>query len=151
MPGGDIAGITQHPDGAYMARMARNLTDCFDGYLKNHRFLICDRDTKFSAKFKRILSDAGVEVILTPRQAPNCNAYAERFVLSPKSECLNRMIFFGEESYRRALREYVEHYHIERTHQGIGTERIEPYAVGSGSLQCTERLGGLLKCYSRAA
>ena len=147
----EIAGITRHPDGAYMARMARNLTDCFDGYLKNHRFLICDRDTKFSAEFKRILSDAGVEVVLTPRQAPNSNAYAERFVLSIKSECLNRMIFFGEASFRRAVCEYVEHYHTERTHQGIGTERIVPRAAGSGSLQCTERLGGLLKCYSRAA
>ena len=91
-----IAGITEHPTGAFMAQIARNLTDVVDGFLVDHRLLICDRDSKFTDQFKRILADYGVEVVLTPRQAPNCNAYAERFVPSIKSECIRRMIFFGE-------------------------------------------------------
>jgi putative transposase len=90
--------------------------------------------------------------VLTPKRAPNCNAYAERFVLSIKSECLRRMVFFGETSLRRAIVEFVEHYHAERAHQGIGNERIErAVAVGDGEVVCDERLGGLLKCYRRAA
>ena len=67
--------------------------------------LICDRDTKFTERFTRILSEAGVDVVRTPKQAPNCNAYAKRFVLSIKSECLDRMVFFGTELLRRAVLE----------------------------------------------
>ena len=93
-----------------------------------------------------------MDIVLTPKRAPNCNAYAERFVLTIKSECLRRMIFFGEASLRRAIAEYTEHYHAERAHQGIGNERIERVgAVGDGEVVCGERLGGLLKCYRRAA
>jgi transposase InsO family protein len=147
-----VAGITMHPTDAFMAQIARNLTDAVDGFLTEHRILICDRDTKFTAQFKRILRDAGVDVVLTPKQAPNCNAYAERFVLSIKSECLRRMIFFGEASLRRAISEYVVHYHEERAHQGIGNERIERVdSVHDGEVVCGERLGGLQKCYRRAA
>ena len=121
-----IAGITMHPSDAFMAQAARNLTDIVDGFL--------------------------VEVVMTPKRAPNCNAYAERFVLSIKSECLRRMIFFGEVSLRRAVSEYVAHYHEERAHQGIGNARIERAdALREGGIVCDERLGGLLKCYRRAA
>ncbi len=147
-----IAGLTTNPDSAFMSQVARNLTDAFDGFLLGKRFLICDRDTKFTKQFKQILKDSGVETILTPRQAPNCNAYAERFVLSIKSECLDRMIFFGERSLVRALDEFVEHYHAERPHQGIGNEWIERReVVGDGNVVCNERLGGILKSYRRAA
>ena len=93
-----------------------------------------------------------MNVILSPFQAPNCNAFAERFVLSIKSECLNRMIFFGEGSLRRACSSFLEHYHSERAHQGLGNERIERVEHGgAGDVQCSERLGGLLKHYRRAA
>ena len=98
------------------------------------------------------MNRTGVAVVLTPNRAPNCNAYAERFVLSIKSECLSKMVFFGVRSLERAIRSYVEHYHVERAHQGIGNERIERVgAVRSGEVVCEERLGGLLKCYCRAA
>jgi putative transposase len=146
-----IAGITTKPDADFLAQVARNLTDVVDGFLLGHRFLICDRDTKFTAQFKRILKDAGVEVVLTPKRAPNCNAFAERFVLSIKSECLGKMIFFGERRLREAIGEYIEHYHAERAHQGLGNRRIERSSVGDGEVICDERLGGLLKCYRRAA
>lgn len=146
-----IAGVTRHPDEDFVAQVARNLTDCVDGFLKAHRFLICDRDTKFTKQFRRTLRDAGVRVIRTPRQAPNCNAFAERFVLSIKSECLNRMIFFGEKRLREALSEYVAHYHGERAHQGLGNRRITSGSIGEGDIECRERLGGILKHYYRAA
>ncbi len=71
-----LAGVTTSPDESFVTQVARNLTDVFDGFLLEHRFLICDRDTKFTAQFKRILKDSGVEVILTSRQAPNCKDYA---------------------------------------------------------------------------
>ena len=147
-----VAGITTTPDGAFMAQVARNLTDAEDGFLRAHRFLICDRDAKFTAEFRSILQVTGVDVIRTPRQAPNCNAYAERFVLSIKSECLNRMMFFGEASLRRAVGEYLQHYHHERPHQGLGNETLRVARRGTtGEVRCTERLGGLLKHYERAA
>lgn len=146
-----LAGIATNPNAAFMAQIARNLTDAADGFLRDHRFLICDRDTKFTAQFKRILKDAGTSVILTPPRAPNCNAYAERFVLSIKSECLDRLIFFGERSLRRAVADFAEHYHVERAHQGIGNVTIDSADQGTGAVQCHERLGGLLKHYRRAA
>jgi len=148
-----IAGITMNPGASFMAQMARNLSDPIDGFLRHHRFLICDRDTKFTEQFKRILADAGIEIVSTPRQAPNCNAYAERFVLSIKSECLDRMIFFGEASLRRAIRDYMAHYHVERPHQGIGNVRIEETerAPQLGPVRCRARLGGILKSYYRAS
>ncbi len=146
-----LAGVTLHPGQSFMAQVARNLTDCEDGFLRTHQLLICDRDTKFNARFREILCDAGLRVVRTPYQAPNCNAHAERFVLSIKSECLQRMIFFGERALLRALRDYLEHYHLERAHQGIGNAVIESHAPGPGSVLCRERLGGLLKHYYRAA
>jgi transposase InsO family protein len=93
-----------------------------------------------------------LEGLVTAKASPWQNAFAERFVLSIKSECLRRMIFFGEGSLRRSISEYVAHYHAERAHQGIGNERIERAGpMGDGTVKCTERLGGLLKCYRRAA
>jgi hypothetical protein len=73
-----LAGITTNPDDAFIAQVARNLTDCIDGFLLGHRFLLCDRDSKFTGQFRRIVRDAGVDMIRTPRHAPNCNAFAER-------------------------------------------------------------------------
>ena len=135
-----------------MAQIARNLTEAEDGFLRAHRFVICDRDTKFTAEFRRILQVVGVEVIVTPQQAPNCNAHAERFVLSIKSERLNRMMLFGEASLRRAVGEHLQRYHRERPHQGLGSETLDRVLLSTeGELRCTERLGGLLKHYARAA
>ncbi len=99
------------------------------------------------------MEDAGITPIKTPFQSPNANAYAERFVLSIKSECLDRMIFFGESTLRRAISQYVEHYHEERPHQGIGNVRLygAPTVSQLGPVRYTERLGGILKSYRRAA
>jgi putative transposase len=145
-----IAGTTTNPDSAWMEQMARNLTDCYEGFLIGKRFLIIDRDAKFSSGFQSILGAFGVEILLTAYQAPNMNAYAERFVRSIKSECLDQMIFLGRESLVRAITEYAAHYHEERSHQGIGNVLLsgaEPQ--GEGIVGARERLGGLLHYYHR--
>ncbi len=109
-------------------------------------------DGKFTKQFKDTLKASGVDVVMTPLQAPNCNTFAEWWVLSIKSECLDRMMFFGEASLRRACSSFIEHYHAERAHQGLGNERIEwSVPTTTGSVECCERLGGILKHYRRAA
>ena len=145
-----IAGITPGPDGPFMMQVGRNLTDPFDGFLRGKRFLILDRDKKFTTEFRHLLEHAGTDVIRLPHRSPNLNAYVERFVLSVKSECLERMIFFSEQSLRRAVAEFIHHYHGERNHQGLGNALLEAEeCVGSphGKVRCRKRLGGLLSYY----
>jgi len=98
-----IAGVTTSPNSAYMKQVARNLTDVSDGFLVNSRYLIMDRDTKYTEDFRDFLDREGVKAVRCPVRAPNCNAFAERFVRSIKEECLDRMILFGEAPLRRAL------------------------------------------------
>ena len=115
------------------------------------RYVIHDRDSKYSLRFRIVMEDAGIEPIKTPFQAPNANAYAERFVRSIKDECLDRMILFGEAHLRRAIDQYLEHYHAERNHQGLGNELIDGGLNTVGEIRSRERLGGLLRYYHRAA
>ena len=99
------------------------------------------------------LQEAGIRVVQTPHRAPNANAYAERFVRSIKEECLNRLIPFGEHHHRRAVAEFVAHYHRERNHQGLDNELIESERAKGrvGRVRRHQRLGGLLNYYARAA
>jgi transposase InsO family protein len=132
--------------------MARNLTDCYDGFLARKRFLIIDRDAIFSSRFKSILGSSDIEILLTAYQSPNMNAYAERFVRSIKSECLNQMIFLGRDSLVGAINEYAAHYHEERSRQGIGNALVSAAEPQSeGIVEARERLGGLLQYYYRRA
>ena len=148
-----IVGVTPHPDEAFMRQVGRTLTTAGDGVLVGHRVLICDRDAKWSVSVRARLDEAGIRVVQTPFQAPNANAYAERFVRSIKHECLNRVIPFGERHLRRTITEYVEHYHQERNHQGLGNELIDdaPSVEGVTQIRRRQRLGGLLNYYCRAA
>ncbi len=149
-----IAGVTTAPNGAYMKQVARNLTDVSDGFLSNSRYLIMDRDKKYTDEFRGHLDREGVKPVLCPVRSPNCNAFAERFVRSVKSECLDRLILFGVASLRRALKEYVAHYHTERNHQGLGNRLLDPvHTAGSADdrIQHRERLGGMLNFYYREA
>ena len=149
-----IAGIRSEPYEEWMKQMARNLTDAFDGFLLDMRYIILDRDPLFSEAFRKMLSDSGVNPVRLPARSPNLNAYAERFVLSIKSECLNRMIPLGEHHLRRAVFEYVRYYNHERFHQGLDGRLIEPdETVGrtEGQIACRERLGGMLRYYYREA
>jgi transposase InsO family protein len=143
-----FAGATPNPDTPWMMQAARNLTDGVDGFLLDKRFIIVDRDRKYSEAFRHLLEQAGCEPLRLPPRSPNLNAGAERFVRSIKEECLDRMIFFGEKSLRRAIREFVTHYHGERNHQGLGNALIDPTDdVGRtlGAIRCRERLGGMLR------
>jgi len=148
-----IVGVTPYPDEAFMRQVGRTLTTADEGILVRHRVLICDRDRKWSAPVRARLGEAGIRVVQTPFQAPNANAYAERFVRSIKDECLNRVIPFGERHLRRTIAQYVEHYHRERNHQGLDNALIEESnAPAEGKrIRRRSRLGGLLNYYERAA
>ena len=149
----EIVGIAPDPDGQWMKQMARNMTDCFDGPLKDKTMLIHDRDPLFTNQFHEILKAADVTCKKLPVRSPNLNAYAERFVRSIKYECLNKMIFFSEKQLRYAVDQYIEYYNTERPHQGIGNVPITPAEkqLVVGKIECKERLGGMLKHYHRKA
>jgi transposase InsO family protein len=150
-----LAGITQHPTEEWMQQVARNLTDAEAGALRGQRYLLHDRDTKFCDQFRSILRAGGVEPVRLPASSPNLNAFAERWVRSVKHECLSKLILIGEGSLRRALNEYVAHFHSERNHQGKGNVLLFPEPTDHDSLalrvERRQRLGGLLRYYSRAA
>jgi transposase InsO family protein len=150
-----VAGVTPHPNEAWMIQVARNVTMEEWGFLSPGHYLIHDRDTKFCAAFQHLIDEAGVERVVLPPRSPNLNAYAERWVRSVKEECLARMILFGEAALRHALTHYVAHFHHERNHQGKGNVLLFPMVsqdtVRQGPIQCRERLGGLLKYYEREA
>jgi hypothetical protein len=147
-----FAGCTPNPDEPWMKQVARNLTNSEEGFLNEKRYLLMDRDGKFSESFRQILEDAGTEPVILPARSRNLNAHLERFMRSIKDECLSRMIFFGENMLRNAVREFLEHYHGERNHLGLGNAILQPGdAVGpiAGKIECRERLGGLLNYYYR--
>lgn len=147
-----IAGIAPAPDGRWMRQMARNLTDVEDGFLSGARYLIHDRDPLFTREFRQSLRTSGVQTVRLPAQSPDLNAYAERFVRSIREECLGQVIPLGERHLRWVIGEYIEHYHRERSHQGLGNELIEATRErGPGPVTCRERLGGLLRYYHRRA
>ena len=150
----DIVGITARPDEAWMLQAGRNLIDEESGAIRAKGYLILDRDTKYTDQFRRLIRGIGTNVIRLPPRSPNLNAYAERFVRSIKSECLNRMIFIGQASLRRAVAEYMAHYHGERNHQGLDNRLIRavPSSVqGVGMVRRKQRLGGMLNFYCREA
>src|SRR5262249_21732500 len=136
-----IAGIASEPDGASMTQIGRNLTDVNDGFLTGKRFVIHDRDPRLTLAFRETLADADVHVVRLPPRSPSLNAYPERFVRTIKESCLDRLILVGEASLRRAVREFADHYHDERNHQGVGNRLIVPLAPQAnhdGRITCRE-------------
>lgn len=150
----EFAGCTTSPETCWMKQVARNLTMAQEGFLAGKRYVLMDRDAKFSEAFRGILLAAGIKAVLLPPRSPNWNAHLERFHGSLKQECLSRRIFFGEGSLRRAILQFMAHYHRERPHQGLGNRLLEgdgePRPV-TGLVRCHARLGGLLKYYHREA
>jgi putative transposase len=150
-----LAGITRHPTEQWMIQMARNAVDEIDGVFRPIRFVLHDRDSKFCASFRATLRSGGVQPLLLPARSPNLNAFAERWVRSIKSECLSKLILFGETSLRRAITQFLEHYHHERNHQGKANLLLfrapgEYRSPDPTVISCRERLGGLLKYYRAA-
>ena len=149
-----LRGLQGQLEDSWMKQIARNLIAADEGFLVGKRYLLMDRDTKFSEGFRDILQDFGVKPVRLPPRSPNLNAHLERFWRSLREECLDRMIFFGEDMLRRAVHTYVGHYHRERNHQGLDNRLIEAgEEVGrkGGEIQRREQLGGLLRYYHRQA
>ena len=147
----EVVGIIQQAHGKWMSQKARNLTDQFSGFLKDKKYLIHDRDPLFTKEFREVLKASGMKPIRTLPMSPHLNCIVERFVRSIKGEALDRMLIFGERHLEYVIQEYMAHYHMERPHQGLGNEIIEPPPQGDGEIVCQERLGGVLKFYRRAA
>jgi len=152
-----IAGIRIAPDGAWMLQMARNLLDPVDGFLRNASYLIHDRDPLFTKAWTALLKSGGVKCVRIPAHSPNCTPHAERFVKTIRSECLDHFVIFGERHLRHLIKQFIEHYLMERYHQGIGSQIIKPKTSPGndnamlGPIECRSRLGGLLNYYYRQA
>jgi transposase InsO family protein len=116
-----LAGCTTNPAGAWVAQQARNLS--FTGLLERTRFLIHDRDSKFTAAFDEVFRNEGITVIHTPVRAPRANAHAERFVRTVRGECLDWLLILGRRHLERTLRVFVDHYNRERPHRAL---RLQP-------------------------
>ena len=164
-----IAGITPHPNEMWMTQIARNLTMDDESLFADKKYLIHDGDTKYCEQFKRVLRDAGIKCKKTLPYCPDMNAYAERWIRSIRSECLNHVILLGERSLRKAVNQYVEHYNIERPHQGKDNRvlsqatQLDSTDANHGQyiaitpnqdlsnlvVERQERLGGLLATYKR--
>jgi putative transposase len=143
-----IAGFTEHPNAAWMAQQARNLCMFFDEQLIRPTLLYRDRDRKYTKQFDGILKSYGIEVVKLPPYSPNLNVFAERWVKTIKTECLNHFIVFGEKHLDYLLQEYLNYYNHFRPHQGIGN--VTPLGLKhpppeDGSVRCTNRLGGVIK------
>ena len=150
----EIAGVTREANGLWMTQVARNLSDAAEGFLIGKRYLIPDRDPLFTAELVEVLEGSGVQSVKLPPRSPNLNAYAERFVRTIKESCLERIIRCGEGSLRKAIHEFIQPYHYERNHQGLGNRLITPEPPGAdknGAIPCRPRLGGMLNYYYRQA
>jgi putative transposase len=149
-----LGGITCDPCEQWLLQVARNVTDAFGGVLREGRYLILDRDPVFTARFRGLFEAHGVTVKQLPPRSPNLNAYAERWVRSIRTECLDRLIPLGEGHLRRAVLNFIAHHNHERTHQGLDGRLIAPEpdaGVNQGRIACRMRLGGLLRYYHRLA
>jgi putative transposase len=122
----EIGGVASMANGLWMSQIGRNVTDALDGVLTGKRYLIHDRDPLFTAEFLNMLAEVGVQSVKLPARWPNLNAVAERFVRSIKESCLDRLILFGEAGLRKAIQNFIVHYHAERNHQGKGNQLLFP-------------------------
>ena len=150
-----LAGCTYNPSAEWVVQQARNLAwKLQDGALKA-RFMIHDRDSRFTIGFDEVLKTEGVEVIRLPFRAPRANAHSERWVRTVRREVLDRMLIFGRRHLESVLVEFIEHYNEARPHQGIEQRRpCEPAVViplPTGPVERRDRLGGVIHEYSRAA
>jgi putative transposase len=150
-----ILGVTAHPTGAWTAQQARNLLMDLGDRASGFRFLVRDRDGKFTAAFDEVLAGNGTRVIRTPVRSPRANAFAERFVGTLRRECLDHVLIRGERHLREVLAEYARHYNDHRPHQGLQQEapQRQPGRVIDITARIQRRsiLGGLISEYRRAA
>jgi putative transposase len=156
----EYVACTSRPNTVWMIQQARNLLMDLDDHGRRPRFLIHDRDTKFSRAFDAIFRSEGIEIVRTPIQAPNANAYAERFVGSVRRECLDRLLIFGRRQLERVLIIYIRHFNQQRPHRALdlrppdhlnGTDRMPTATAHPLQVLRRDLLGGLLHEYEAAA
>jgi transposase InsO family protein len=164
-----ITGVTAHPHAAWVTQQARNVTGDLADADFTANFLVRDRDTKYVASFDEVFGSEDTEILKTPYRTPNANAFAERFVRTVRSECLDHLLILNEAHLERVLRSYARHYNHHRPHQGLSQEipaleRPTPLTVGftcgpqlrylrcrAGRIRRHDRLGGLIHEYERVA
>jgi transposase InsO family protein len=150
-----VLGITAHPAGAWTAQQARNLLLDLGERASRFRFLIRDRDRKFTTAFDGVFAGNGTRVIKTPVRSPKANSFAERFVGTLRRECLDHVLVLGEQHLRNVLAEYARHYNEHRPHQGLQQEpplRRPGHVVDiTARIERRQVLGGLISEYRRAA
>jgi transposase InsO family protein len=151
-----LLGVTAHPVGEWVTQQARNLLMALEGRVGQPRFLVRDRDTKFTAAFDAVFAAEGISVLRTPARAPQANAYAERWVGTVRRELLDRMLIFGGRQLRSVLAEYVEHYNDHRPHRALGQApplgpAKPPVILPAGRVVRRDRLGGLIHEYAQVA
>jgi len=147
-----ISGVTSNPDGTWTIQQARQLVWTMEERKDEFHFLMHDNDTKFTDKFDDVFRSKGMRVIHIPYQAPNANAFAERWVRTVREECLDHILILNDAHLRRVLHEYVEdYYNVARPHQGIGQGVPMPRGqpVGRGAVQKRKVLGGIINDYYR--
>jgi hypothetical protein len=153
-----LAGITAHPNRAWVVQAARNLLMDLDDCAHRLRFLIRDRDAEFTAAFDAVFAAAGIQTVKIPPRAPTANAYAERWVRTVRTECLDRTLICNGRHLRHVLTRYLEHYNTGRPHRGIDLDLPVPPPLATvtmlplvGSVERVDVLGGLMHEYRRAA
>lgn len=153
-----LAGCTAHPTSEWVTQQARTIV--WDiGEIRDRdrdselpiRFLIHDRDTKFTSSFDTVFASEGIESVLTPYRCPKANAFAERWVRTVRQECVDHLLIISQDHLRRVLLEYVNYYNHRRAHQGIGQRMpippTERQVATSGPVQCRDVLGGIIHDY----
>jgi putative transposase len=149
-----ILGVTTNPNGPWVTQAARNFCAHLDDAGRRVRFLIRDRDTKFTRSFDKVFASIGAEIILTPVRAPRANAFAERWVRTVREDCLDHLLVLSRRHLERVLAEYVEHYNQARPHRGLDLDPPHPVTVAAGAvgtIRCRDVLGGLIHEYELAA
>ena len=149
-----LLGVTAHPAGSWVAQVARNLASDLEDTGRRFRFLVRDRDAKFTASFDSVLSSVGIDAVRTPVASPRANAFAERFVRTVREDCLDHLLVVSRRHLEVVLAEYVRHYNAARPHRGLGLEQLIPWSVPSvprGRIVRHDVLGGLIHEYVRAA
>jgi len=155
-----LLGLTAHPTGAWVTQAARNLLMDLDERADQFRFLVRDRDTKFTDAFDAVFAGAGIDVLRIPPRAPRANAYAERWVRTVRTECLDWILIFNQNHLQKVLDSYVAHYNGGRPHRGLRLDIPAPPPPLSdqtgdtkdgGAIERSDILGGLIHEYRRAA